>query len=179
MRYESIADIYSANRRFRDDLVQVLEDIRPDEAAAAADDEGWTIAEVAEHVSIVESGIARICAKLVSAAKADAAGSNGRFELTEKFGQKAAQLATAKLEAPDRVRPTGEIGLQQAIERLSVSTRELEELRADMEGYDLSAHTFPHPYFGDLTAAEWLLVAGRHERRHMEQIQRILQKIRK
>jgi hypothetical protein len=37
--------------------------------------------------------------------------------------------------------------------------------------------TFPHPYFGEMTAVEWLILAGGHEKRHTDQIRRLLDKM--
>ena len=51
-------------------------------------------------------------------------------------------------------------------------------LRATLEKYDVSEPKFPHPYFGDITATEWMVVAVGHEQRHTKQIERLLAKIR-
>jgi hypothetical protein len=64
------------------------------------------------------------------------------------------------------------------MQKLAAAELEADALRPDMERLDLSEHTFPHPFFGDLTAAEWLVVAGGHEMRHTLQIQRVLEQIR-
>ena len=39
-------------------------------------------------------------------------------------------------------------------------------------------HKFPHPFFGELSATEWLVLLGGHEARHTAQIERILSGIR-
>ena len=36
---------------------------------------------------------------------------------------------------------------------------------------------FPHPYFGDLSAQEWLVLSGAHEIRHLKQIRRVIEAI--
>lgn len=178
MRYESIADIFSANQRFRQIFVNTVTAISPEEIGAEAADEKWNVQRVVEHVSLVDAGIARICSKLLESARSAGGTNDGKFSLTEDFGVKAASIATGKLEAPDRVQPTGEITIEESLERLSQSTRALEQMRSALETVDLRGHTFPHPYFGELTAAEWLVVAGQHEARHTKQIERILAKIR-
>lgn len=178
MRYESIADIYSANQKFRDEFVATVSGISPDEAAALPEGEKWNIQQIAEHVSIVGSGIAKICAKLLAGAIEDNIPSDGSFTLSANFGERAAVIADTKVEAPERVHPTGEVSIDESLATLAAATEAFDSLRPDLERYDLSAHTFPHPFFGPLNAGEWLVMAGLHEKRHAAQIESLLAKIR-
>jgi hypothetical protein len=178
MRYECIADIYSANEKFREMFIDTVTAITPAEAATLPDGEKWTIQQIAEHVSMVDSGVSRICSKLLEAAKGDEKPSDGTFTLSEAFGIHAAGIGTQKLEAPERVHPTGEVTLSEALERLQDSGAAKHAMRHDLEQLDFSAHTFPHPYFGPLNAGEWLVMLGLHENRHRTQIEGILAKVR-
>lgn len=178
MRYESIADIYSANAKVRERLAATLSNVTSSEAASLADGETWTVQQIAEHISIVNGGVNRICAKLLAAAKSDGKPSDGSFSLTENFALHAAGVGTQKLEAPERVVPTGEVEIADTLEKLAAMDADSNALRVDLEGFDLSAHTFLHPYFGPLNAGEWLVMAGLHENRHREQIERALAKLR-
>ena len=178
MRYECIADIYSANEKIREGFIAIVSTISPDEAAVLPDGEKWTIQQIAEHVSIVESGISRICAKLLESARADGNPSDGSFSLSENFGTRAGEIAQMKVEAPERVHPAGDVSMAESLERLESSSISLKALSRDLNHFDFSEHTFPHPFFGPLTAGEWLVMAGLHENRHRQQIERILEKIR-
>lgn len=179
MNYESIADIYSANAKVRENLYATLEGISESEATTLPDGEKWSIGHVVEHISMVETGVSMICSRMVEAAKADGKMSDGSFSLSEKFRENLSQLATARVEAPERVEPTGEVAIQDSLTKLTAATATLETLRSDLESTDVTGHTFPHPYFGALTATEWLVIAGLHERRHTGQIESLLTKIRK
>lgn len=178
MKYESVADIYSANLKIRENLHATLANISTDEASTLPDGEKWSIGQVVEHISMVEDGIARICSRMIDAAKADGKTSDGTFNLSDRFRENLAQLATARVEAPDRVQPTGDVAVPDSLAKLTAATDALKTLRSDLESIDVSGHTFPHPYFGPLTATEWLVVAGLHERRHTAQIEGILAKLR-
>ncbi len=178
MNYESIADIYSANAKARENLYATLEGISESEATTQPDGEKWSIGHVVEHISMVETGVSMICSRMVEAAKADGKTSDGSFSLSEKFRENLSQLATARVEAPERVEPTGEVAIQDSLTKLTAATATLETLRSDLESTDVTGHTFPHPYFGPLTATEWLVIAGLHERRHTGQIESLLTKIR-
>ena len=178
MRLETIADIYSANRAVRERLAGVLATVTPAEATAKPDNENWNIQQIVEHLTMVEFGTARICTKLLGEAKKDGKLSNGRVELSSVFAERSAEIAKMRVEAPDRVYPTGNVTILESFERMDANKKLLDEMRADLEHYDLSPHKFPHPYFGDITAAEWLVILGGHEMRHTKQIEKLLEKMR-
>ena len=178
MNYETIADIYSANKRIRESLTAQLGDVSPTESEVVPDGEKWSVRHVAEHVTIVNHGIARICGKLVNAAKASGERSDGKACLTPEF-LKQTSLPNIKLEAPDVVLPTGTLSIEESIGRLARNVEMFESLRSDMEEFDLSGPKFPHPYFGPMTAAEWLALVGYHEMRHSRQIAHLVDAIRK
>jgi hypothetical protein len=178
MKYESIADIFSANKKIREGLEIVLGGVSPEEAGRKPEDGSWSIQQIVEHVALVAGGTARICSKLVDGARADNKASDGRFSLSDEFNHHSEMAAAAKIEAPERVQPTGTVTLAESIQKLAETEGAIEPLKSDMERLDLTGHTFPHPFFGDLTAAEWLVVAGGHEMRHTLQIQRVLEQIR-
>ena len=178
MRYETIADIYSANEKFRETLTATARDISDEEAAALPEGEKWNIQKIVEHLSMVDFGISRICGKLLEEAKMMGKPSDGSIRMSADFLEKSAAVGSVKVEAPERVQPTGNVTIAEALERLSANRPAIDAMRSDLEKYDLSEPKFPHPYFGDITAAEWLIVAGAHEGRHAEQIMRLLAKIR-
>jgi len=178
MEYNSIADIYSANQKIREHLNAKLQTITPEEAIAQPEGEKWTIEHIVEHLWMVEFGVSRLCSRLLEAAMADGKPSDGSYTISDSFARRAAEIAVIKVEAPDRVQPKGETTIEQSIERMQANRSDLEALRADLERFDMSAHTFAHPFFGELTAPEWLVMLGWHERRHTEQLQRVLDRVR-
>lgn len=179
MNYENIADIYSVNAKIRENLQATLANISTDEAATLPNGEKWSIQHIVEHISMVETGVSMICSRMLDAAKAEGKLADGTFKLSDKFRESLAQLATGiKVEAPERVQPTGDVAVPDSLAKLTAATDALKALRTDLESIDVTDKTFPHPYFGPLTAAEWLVVAGLHERRHTAQIEALLTKIR-
>ncbi len=178
MRYETIADIYSANRKMREMFIATLDGILPDEATALPAGEKWSIQQIVEHVSMVDFGISRICAKLLEAAKAEGKESDGSFALSPTFGTRAVEMAGLKVEAPDRVQPTGDVTVPKAVATMTANRVVFDSLREDFQRYDHSDHKYPHPFFGDLTAGEWLVMAGLHQQRHTKQIENLVAKIR-
>lgn len=178
MSYETIADVYAANAQIRERLTATVAGISPAELTAALEGEDWNIQNIVEHIAMVDTGAARICAKLVAGAKDAGKTSDGSVTVSPEFGEKLEQIAGMRVEAPERVQPTGNVTVTEALEQMAATRRIFNSIRADLEFYDLSQHTYPHPFLGDLTASEWLILAGGHEHRHTKQIESHIQKIR-
>lgn len=178
MEYKTIADIYSANKKLGDRFREFANSISEAEAHAELDGEPWTLAALIEHVALVEAGISRMCAKMINGAKAQGKPSDGSYRISDSFSSALAANEGAKFEAPERVRPTGGVAIADSLARLDQTRTELAAMQIDLEAYDVSAFTFPHPYFGPLNAAEWVMLSGGHAARHMAQAQRLLEKVR-
>ena len=174
MKYQTIEEIYAANDKIRENLLAVIENVSDEQANALREGEKWTVAQIVEHIGIVQEGMSRISAKLLNEAKENGRYSEGRVLIGEDFTQKAAGAREQKFEAPDRVRPQGNQTIAESIEKLAESRQKLHDLKPLFETVDCSEHKFPHPAFGDLTAHEWLALVGGHEYRHTEQIKKLL-----
>ncbi|HTH38914.1 MAG TPA: DinB family protein [Pyrinomonadaceae bacterium] len=173
---QTIAKIYEANDRIRAKLKETLAGVTEHQVAVLPDGEKWSIAQIAEHVSMVGNGMYRICAKLLSKAEANGQLSDGTVDL-KAFSEKALGIADIKLEAPEIVQPTGTRSIAESIRSLDETQEAFNRLRPLFEKYDASEPKFPHPYLGDMTAVEWLAMYGGHEVRHLRQIKRLLERI--
>ena len=177
MNYETIDEIYSANGRIRAELAAVVSAIPDELAAASVDGEPWTLAEIVEHLALVEASLTRVCAKLLSKAEAEGRKANGRATISKAFLESAGSPSTARLEAPDIVKPSGGKLIAESLENLAQSRSRVEEIRPMFEKFDGVEAKFPHPAFGNMSAHEWLALIGAHEARHLKQIERILAKL--
>ena len=173
MNNQTIGDIYARNDKIRENTKQLVASLTSEQTAALPDGEKWTIAEIIEHVAIVQDGIS---AKLLTQAQAAGKTADGAARLSENFASKAAEAQTLKFEAPDRVRPTGKQSIEDSLRKMDEARSELEKLRPLFESVECSDYKFPHPFMGDLTAHEWLALVGGHEARHLQQIQNRLNK---
>jgi len=178
MHFETVSDIYAANSRSREKLIETLKGVSAGEATRCPQGELWSIQQIAEHIAMVDEGTARICAKLLNEAKTKGKPSDGTLPISADFRDKSKEIAGLKVEAPERVQPTGEVPIDESLVRLASSRQLFDSIRRDLALFDLSDHKFAHPYFGGLTAIEWLIVAGGHESRHTRQIERWLDTIR-
>ena len=177
MNYKSLDEIYQGNDKIRGRLKQLVESLPDEKATALPDDEKWSVAEIVEHIAIVDESTAKICAKLLTKARDAGQTSDGAVVITESFLQKGSEIAGMKVEAPEFVRPTGTKSIAESLARLDQTAERVEQLRelfASVNGTELK---FPHPFFGEISAQEWLALKGGHEMRHIKQIEKVLAKI--
>lgn len=170
MTIETIDEVYALNEAAIARLKETVSAISPDDAAALPAGETWSLQQVIEHVAIVDDGIARICGKLLDQAEAEGRAGDGKCKVSETFlkGTKAAR--DQKLMAPERVQPTGSQTIEGSLAKIDSTTQKLADMKSRFERFDGASQTFPHPYFGDISAHDWLILRGGHIDRHLRQI---------
>jgi len=174
MNPQTIDDIYTANARIREKLKTTISGLTDEQAAKRAEDGKWTVAELVEHISIVDESMTKICAKLLNKAKAAGQAGDGSVSLSGDFIQRSMEVARTKLEAPEFVRPTSSQTISESLNRMDESQKIMDDIRPLFESVDGTAQKFPHPFFGEISAHEWLSLRGGHEARHIKQIEKIL-----
>ena len=173
----NISDIYANNDKIHEQTKQLVGDLSDEQKSFLPADEKWSIAQIVEHIAIVQEGMAKISAKLLSEAQKANKQSDGAARLSENFQTKAAEAKKLKLEAPERVRPTGNQTVEDSLRKMDENQKMLKDLRPLFETVECSDFKFPHPFMGDLTAHEWLMLVGGHEARHQRQIENLLEQI--
>ena len=131
----------------------------------------WSVAEILEHLVIIEQRAATIVRELAASAPAcgaEAAGDGGM-----QFDRSVLRDRSVRIMAPPMIQPSGTMDAATAWKALQ-ETRAvlLREIRA-AEGRDLAAVSRPHPRLGPLTGFEWIAALGGHEERHTAQIAEI------
>jgi hypothetical protein len=132
----------------------------------------WSVAEVAEHITISEStllGLVQQRLMTSPAAPEKRAQVKGKDELIEQR----VPDRSHKAQAPDILKPTGrwpsEAELVKAFETERAATIEYVRTTND----DLRDHFFDHPAFGTLDGYQWLLLIATHSARHTAQIEEV------
>jgi hypothetical protein len=171
MIYHNIADIFEmiekADARFTASvagLTEAQENFRP------APDR-WTVAENAEHISIVNSGFLRLTYKLLKKAEAEPQPAIADLELLPVTMTDKCELKPGKWSAPEMVLPQGGVCVADAVAKNRAVIDDLFNLRARLEMVDLSGQSWNHPLLGQLNLYQWLLLLGEHEERHRLQIE--------
>ena len=173
METRSIDGVYEKNDAIGQKLIALLDSLDEATGCRLPEGEKWSIANVVEHVALVESNMIKICSKLLGKAEARNMLADGSILTSASFKEKAIEIATMKLEAPEFVQPTCEATLQQSMEKFAENREKLNELKAQFEKFDSNGHRFRHPFLGDLSAGEWLVLIGGHKLRHLKQIEKL------
>lgn len=174
MNYNSVGEIFEAIDKTDDKLKQRISNLTEEQVNSRANGEGWSVAEIVEHIGVVKGGVVQITAKLLAQAESEGIKSDGNFAAPMSFVERTAAVREQKLSAPERVHPQGNQTIAESLAKLDESHRALAAFRPRIETVDSSNAKFPHPFFGDLNLYEWLAIAGLHELRHLQQIERIL-----
>ena len=148
-----------------DSVPQPLREARPTE-------EAWSVAEILEHLMIVERGVAKLVALKLGEMQALPDPPREAPDDVPVDVAKLRKLAdrSTRLPAPERVLPRGELSAEEALSALLLSRAALLDQLNAADGYALSTASHPHPFFGPLDVYEWVYMIGGHELRHMAQI---------
>lgn len=132
----------------------------------------WSVAEVLEHLAIVEERTAAMLQPVVE----NAPPLQGAATVTP-FDRAAMRDRSTKVAAPDMVQPTGAVDGSALWTRLEQSREALLSVVERCEGRDLAAVERNHPRLGKIDGYQWLLSIGAHEERHAGQIIEIGQQL--
>lgn len=132
-------------------------------------DNSWTILQIIEHILILDSIVYKILRK-----------SEGHFAQTEelfnleKQRKYAATPPLKRVLAPEFALPTGACGTKEEILGKIKTNRKSICDAIETGEIIVDNRTRNHPFFGDITMADWLHVIVSHTERHMIQISEIL-----
>ena len=133
----------------------------------------WSVAEVLEHLAVVERAMLKVCSRQF--AKAREAGLPEETETTSILQLlPVAYVANRErvLKSPDPLVPKG-MSAETAWRELENTRTQFREFVRSCDGLALGRVSFPHPAFGDLNLYQWLLFAAGHHARHAAQIREI------
>ena len=174
MQYRTLDDIYAAMESEQAKFVNDVTGLTDAQANFRPAENVWTIAEIAEHLAIVNGGFVRIAHKLLKEAEAAGAAALTNWQMSGVLigpeGQQPPPFA-----APDRVKPQGSQPISDSLTKLAESLAGFHEIKARLSATDCSAPTFPHPAVGPLNVYQWMIVQGEHLDRHRGQANRIKQ----
>lgn len=159
---------YEQTQQVRIDLLHIIETLKENELKKKLD--GWTIGEILEHLYITERKFVSIIKEAVTLQRTRTDKTNPHFDLSFLMDR------TRKISAPDYLCPTSQnYSKTELIQLLSESREELEEFVKSTNSEERQQISSPHRWMGDLTVEKWIELIGFHEKRHILQIEEILQ----
>ncbi|HEX8474217.1 MAG TPA: DinB family protein [Pyrinomonadaceae bacterium] len=178
MPYHSVAEILDSIDATRERLRERLESLNQSQQTFRPTPDAWTVAEIAEHLSIIEKQMVQLVGMMLK--KTEAAGilradGDSTRIAPVNIDDFVAQSKTQKFVAPETVRPSGQVSVADSLAHLRETRAALHSLRPRIEQIDGTAAQFKHPFMGMLNIYQWLLFIGAHEQRHIDQIERLMQ----
>ncbi|MFZ5946774.1 MAG: DinB family protein [Stygiobacter sp.] len=174
MTYHSLAEIYGAKSATLQRLHQHIQGLTSAQASFHPSNGGWSIAEIVEHLSIVESQLLQLITALIK--KTEEAGKTDSMILTFEVSLQSIfeRIQTEKYSTRDKFLPSGKMTVSDSLQMLRDIQTQLHSLQPRLQSVDLTFATFPHWIFGPLNLGQWFAFIGLHEETHLAQIESIL-----
>lgn len=149
----------------REALRHAVEAVPSDAREVSPEAERWSVAEILEHLSLVERSVTRLLGRLAASADTgDLPGEVSPLDLAALVDR------SRPIEAVESTLPGGALTWRQAWDELTDTRRELIRLITSVEGIVLHRVRAPHSVFGLLDGVDWVRFVEGHEVRHTAQI---------
>lgn len=175
--YLSTPRIYERLETEREALVSCVERVPNDMRDRRPEPNRWSIAEVLEHLTRIETGVTKL---LMLRGQSPPPADSPPPEASSVMGPELGAVVrdrSKRIEAPERVQPAGGLSAQDALAHLSTTRAGLLAAFESANPEALDRLTHPHPIFGPLTLRSWVALAADHEARHAQQIAEIAQQL--
>jgi hypothetical protein len=140
--------------------------------------DSWSVAEILDHLRMVESGVARLITKRVGQAKEAGLGEEkSTTSVMPSFDKYSAELESRILKSPETVLPRQGVDFKEALDGLASSRKALRDAALSANGLAIGEIKHTHAVLGELDLYQWLIFVGQHEGRHRKQIERTLKSI--
>jgi uncharacterized damage-inducible protein DinB len=132
----------------------------------------WSVAEVAEHITVSESTILGLIQKQVMASPA-APEKREQVKGKDEMILQRMPDRSHKAQAPEILRPTGRWPTEADLTKTFEESRKVTMDYVRTTNDDLRDHFFDHPVFGTMDGYQWLLLLTSHSARHTAQIEEV------
>jgi uncharacterized damage-inducible protein DinB len=172
MTFRSLEALYSDKERVLGTLEETVRSLSDSQLAFRPSPEAWSVAEIVEHLAIVEPGMLKVVGSLLEKAVPPNGSSPEAFEVTLDDGIRTG--GTGKFKTRPEAVPTGSVPAGESLQTLGAIQSGLRALRHRLAAVDVSSVKFPHRALGDLTLGQWCAFIGAHEARHLGQIRSVI-----
>lgn len=154
-----------------DRLRQAVESIPRSRREVKPSPERWSVAEVLEHLSIVETRIEKVFTAKLAEARARGIGlERDTTPVVPTIDMDRVLDRTRQIVAAEAARPTGRFDAEGAWAALERARESLCTAVRDSDGLALGEVIHPHPVLGPINLYQWVAFVGGHEARHAAQV---------
>jgi hypothetical protein len=165
------------------DLVRLLDDshaalraavdaVPADRRARTPTSGGWSVAEVLEHVALVDARFAQVVSEAIAQAETEGGEPGLGAPLDETLRARVADRRE-KRQSPEVSTPTGRLDSDAAWAALDEAHHRFRAMLQQTAGRTLGGVRAPHPRWGSLTVCQYAELLAGHEQRHAAQIREV------
>lgn len=172
---KKLQEIVDRNSHIREKVLGSISDLNEAQLNHKSEGGPWSICDILHHLALTDEANAKLMSNMLKRARADNLPPDPSPDGSELHSADDvfARMAEPRFQAPKFVEPQSHLPVEESLARLKASRARMTEAVEQLASYDLSKLTYPHPFAGDLNAYQWMLIAGGHEFRHTEQINRM------
>lgn len=171
-----LQELLDYTEQARVDLLSLLQPLAAKQWDARARAGGWTVREIVGHLQLVEDSSVRALFRSFRRAREAGLGQERESaSLLDSLDWSRLPVVVLPVKAPEFTTPSEPLSPDRLFEGLTRSRTGLRTWAAEADGFALADVHFPHPALGNINLYQWVLMIGQHERRHIAQIQRVLE----
>ncbi|OFW10714.1 MAG: hypothetical protein A3H96_22465 [Acidobacteria bacterium RIFCSPLOWO2_02_FULL_67_36] len=155
-------------------LLQAIEDVPAAGRERRPGPDRWSVAEILQHLALIEGGLARILGEALESARA--AGLGPERDTSPVIDPEEMRMLldrTRRFPAPGPAHPKPGVTAAEALAAFESSHRRLRAVLLSGDGLALGEVVHVHPAFGPLTFYKWFAFTGGHETRHTAQMREV------
>lgn len=158
--------------RHRDRLAEVFESMPAEARDVRPDGDGWSAANLVEHLATSERQLAGLIAGMVD--RAEPRDDDGDFDRAAFERSVSMPFILDRSRKVEGKQPSGDLSASEAWEALEASRRELLDVLERAKGMRLEDRTHDSPVTGEpMNGYQWFAFTGLHEGRHALQLEEI------
>jgi uncharacterized damage-inducible protein DinB len=143
-----------------------------------AEPDSWSVAEIIEHLTIVERRIRKTISDKLDVERAAGLGAEtDTSPVIPTFDVSAFIDRSQRITARDELLPTANLDADAAWSALAEQRRMTRDMITAADGLALGLVTIPHARLGLLNVYQWLVFLGAHEARHTAQVREVGQRL--
>lgn len=174
-RSEEVLDYLDAARK---ELRAAIDSVPAHARNTHPADNQWSVAQVLDHLTIVDKRVAMGVGKWIADARASGLGPETQTtSVAGTIPNEKIVDRSRKVEAPEEIRPRNDVDAETAWTELEQARAKLREAFATGDGLALEQVVQPHPVLGPINIYQWMLFCASHEARHTLQIREIAEQL--
>ena len=166
-----IREVVEALDSRRAELARAVNEVPTSARGRRPSEDRWSVAEVLEHLALVEENIPQRVKALVTEQRTNP--ERESTSIAETIDSAFMLDRSKKRVAREAMQPRSGVDAAAAWTRLERARQVTHETLRELDGVALSDVSAPHPALGPLNGYQWFLFLAAHEGRHTAQIREI------